>query len=106
MKTIVEKNRMIAEFMGIEHTLNDSKTKRPFSVNFLYHSSWDAIMPVVDKIYSTGLDEHDINEIGDITHALLDVNISAVHEAVVKFIEMYRNMLDIEDEIASDMDRD
>lgn len=94
MKTIEEKNRMIAVFMGFERLESykiwfDNKGKEVHQLDF--HISWDWLMPVVDKIYSTGLDEHDINEIGDITHALLDVNISAVHEAVVKFIEMYNN---------------
>jgi hypothetical protein len=46
-------------------------------------------MPVVDAIYNTDIDEQATNEIGDITHALLDVNINAVHEAVVNFIEFY-----------------
>lgn len=97
MKTIVEKNILIAEFMEYHFDKHENayyiqkyNSGDWFSIEeLLFHESWDAIMPVVDKIYITGLDEHDINEIGDITHALLDVNINAVHEAVVKFIEMY-----------------
>jgi hypothetical protein len=99
MKTIEEKNRMIAEFIGMQQTSigwfdAEEVLVLPYTSdntfdNLLFHTSWDWLMPVVDAIYNTDIDEQATNEIGDITHALLDVNINAVHEAVVNFIEFY-----------------
>ena len=47
-------NILIAEFMGIENTnglvFQDANTKEFHSIK--YHSSWDWLMPVVDKIES------------------------------------------------------
>ena len=103
METIEEKNGMIANFMGVKFKddneyINELKEMRSNGIFFeqgymaselKYHTSWDWLMPVVDAIYNTDIDEQATNEIGDITHALLDVNINAVHEAVVNFIEFY-----------------
>jgi hypothetical protein len=105
MKTIEEKNAMIAEFMGFK--LQDNPNERWFGQYFAepngtwgnrieimhFDTSWDWLMPVVDSIYNTGLDEQTAtNEIGDVTHALLDVNIHATYEAVCNFIEMHNNL--------------
>lgn len=120
MKTIKQKNRLIAEFMGYKFDIENKceiiedfdiveniqtyetdggiriveggyVITRFLSEQMRYHTSWDWLMPVVEAIYNAELDEQNTNEIGDITHALLDVNINAVYEAVVKFIEMYNN---------------
>jgi hypothetical protein len=103
MKTIEEKNAIIAEFMGLKFKDDDTyiselKEMRSNGVYFeqgymtselKYHTSWDWLMPVVDSIYNTGMDEQTTNEIGDVTHALLDINIQSTHDAVISFIEFY-----------------
>jgi hypothetical protein len=70
MKTLEEKNRMIAEFMGHEEEqtesgefvyaiefqnpekLNDIQVEFFCAHEFKYHISWDWLMPVVEKIES------------------------------------------------------
>ena len=54
-----------------------------------YNLSWDWLMPVIDEIFNLCLDEQENNELGDITHALVDINIQKTHEAVVKFLKSY-----------------
>ncbi len=53
------------------------------------NTNWNLLMPVIDKIYE--LDQHDEegNNVGDITHALVDIDINRTYEAVVKFIQWY-----------------
>ena len=61
--TIIEGNKLIAEFMGWEKSpypntpdklyRDDDKNEKQLSIHvsqLLYHSSWDWLMPVVDKI--------------------------------------------------------
>ena len=101
-------NKLIAEFMGGVlssvpnlinlpqirgdaniHSVKGSEVlpNGTYSVHRLselkYHSSWDWLMPVVEKCYDNGADE---NEVGDITHALLDCDIDHTYRAVVEFI--------------------
>lgn len=103
MKTIEEKNAMIAEFMGLkfkndgdyiselkEMIANGIYFEQGYMTSQLkYHISWDWLMPVVESIYNTGMDEQTTNEIGDITHALIDINLDEVYYNVCRFIEMY-----------------
>ena len=57
-----ENNKLIAEFMGLE-PYNLKYIKHPFFkrekeihvVNLKYHTSWDWLMPVVEKIESLGV---------------------------------------------------
>ena len=51
-----------------------------------YDTSWDWLMPVVQKCYESGA-EGDC--IGDITMYLTDVDIQSTYKAVVKFIKTY-----------------
>ena len=57
---IIKGNKLIAEFMGIECKKFDDNTlvKIPFDIEepvfISYHSSWDQLMPVVDKIEDMG----------------------------------------------------
>jgi hypothetical protein len=110
MKTI-ETNKLIAEFMGgtlssVPNLINLPQTRGDanihsvkgsgmlpngtYSVHRLnelkYHSSWDWLMPVVEKCYDNGAEE---NEIGNITHALLDCNKDHLYISVVEFIKEY-----------------
>ena len=88
---------MIAEFMGYNFDDNVKEYYVPkynsgdwFTIDELsFNESWDWLMPVVDSIYNTGMDEQTTNEIGDVTHALLDINMQSTYDAVCKFIEMY-----------------
>lgn len=73
-------------FSTIEDTPEQCIESAAISDGFNYFSSWDAIMPVVETCYHNGSDG---NEIGDITHALLDVNLKAVLAAVIEFIKWY-----------------
>lgn len=102
-------NELIAEFMGIpifrRYNLWDtSKTGKPIyglaSCELLYDSSWDWLMPVVEKIESLGYtveianSDYQIRKTGD-TEAFIfhygpdRPKIKAVYEAVVAFIELY-----------------
>ena len=109
----MKENILIAEFMGgtlssVPNLINLPQTRGDanihsvkgsemlpngtYSVHRLnelkYHSSWDWLMPVVETCYHNGADG---NEIGDITHALLDCDIDHTYNAVVKFINEYNN---------------
>lgn len=67
-------NKLIAEFMDvnlIEGQRGD------------YHTSWDWLIPVVEKCFQEEGKHYLIND------ALLTINIDEVHEAVVKFIKEY-----------------
>lgn len=70
----MEENKLIAEFMDvnlIEGQRGD------------YHTSWDWLIPVVEKCFQEEGKHYLIND------ALLTINIDEVHEAVVKFIKEY-----------------
>ncbi len=62
-----ENNKLIAEFMGLEYSPKDKRwddwfTKEGTRVTFgsriplQYHTSWDWLMPVVERIESLGYD--------------------------------------------------
>ena len=110
MKTIEEKNRLIAEFMGYEPIKKMLPTPDKYGnlftkeftvfqiepirddgiINFhidfelKFHTSWDWLMPVVDKIEQT---------IGGVPQELLHLSLFSEHievyNAVVQFIEWY-----------------
>ena len=86
-KQQIENNKLIAEFMGGEHL--DYAHDEDMILS--YHNSWSWLMPSVSKCYdNSGLaDGKDNNVVGDITHNLLDVDITETHKAVVEFIKWY-----------------
>ena len=91
-------NVLIAEFMGMklgqDHTndnmyYDDAENLHPPTPidELKFHTSWDWLMPVVEKCYDNGADE---NEVGDITHALLDCNKDHLYISVVEFINQLK----------------
>jgi len=89
-------NILIAEFMGInlgEYTTYPEESPTQYAVNDLeYHTSWDWLMPVVEKI-KTSVMEDDSDELynseewDNITHTLVQIEIKSVYKAVVEFIK-------------------
>lgn len=74
----VEKNKLIAEFMGkkVYQHVHPSN----------YHTSWDWLMPVIEEITFV---EYESPLIDNIFSAIKSVNISNTYEEVVKFILWY-----------------
>jgi len=73
-------NKLIAEFMGYEvHPVYEDERH-----DLQYHTSWDWLMPVVEKI-------EQVNE--GVPHQLLNISlfssIDEVYQAVIEFIESY-----------------
>ena len=91
-------NKLIAEFMGwdIESLSTIPSNLHPSNLEldndevleYKFHTSWDWLMPVVQKCYESGA-EGDC--IGDITMYLTDVDIKSTYKAVVEFIKRYSN---------------
>lgn len=78
-------NRLIAEFMDYP----DLGTKGDFSY-LKYHTSWDWLMPVVEKCFVKQ------EEVSDdlsfkLNDALLETNIESLYRVVVEFIKQYNN---------------
>ena len=70
---------------GFEHPKVDGSL--PFGD---YHTSWDWLMPVVQKCYD--LEDEEMNNLGvtaDISMYLTDVDIQGVYSAVSEFIKQY-----------------
>jgi hypothetical protein len=95
---IIDGNKIIAEFMGddvpcefpygfggktIVHYMHPSKVKNWAKVKLYYHSSWNALMPVVQKIISMITVDDRYMEIVNI-EIFQDIN--RVFDAVVDYI--------------------
>jgi hypothetical protein len=82
-------NKLIAEFMGVETTdglvFQDNNTHEFHPIK--YHTSWDWLMPVVNKCYTSNMQHPN----DDITQGLIDVDIKATYQAVVEFIQEHNN---------------
>ncbi len=103
-----ENNKIIAEFMGIipneAGVYHVSKHKGYSLENLLYHTSWDWLMPVVEKIerlnydfqIGGGIGVARIVDVGlDRTEVMREIEVSyptkleATYNAVVEFINQY-----------------
>lgn len=83
-------NKLIAEFMGISIDrelayIEDegSPLEEVMPVNNLnYHTSWDWLMPVIDKCYQEHMSKH-------IADVVMTCDIDKAYQAVVEFIKQY-----------------
>ncbi len=84
-------NKLIAEFIGMQHTnigwYDNEETLQLQNNTFdklQFHTSWDWLMPVVEKVLKMKLgEEYDIRYLA--TH-LVNTDINATYNAVVQFI--------------------
>ena len=78
-------NKLIAEFMGVDQV--DIDTWLETNSNLKYHTSWDWLMPVVEKVFILSEDEEAWRM--DIESGLTTLNIDETYRAVVEFINEY-----------------
>ena len=101
MKNYVESNKLIAEFMGFEHTnigwydnnevlpewLYDQLNGNTYD-ELQFNISWDWLMPVVGKCYEYAeLGSYERTEIEESLVGIININIT--HKAVIEFIKWY-----------------
>ena len=109
---INDNNKLIAEFMMGEKVVDglniplmaylDSKGDYHHEEDLHYHSSWDWLMPVVEKIESDGRTYqcvqqlhtvyfYDVKTKGTISFSCKETKLESTYEAVVKFIKWYND---------------
>jgi hypothetical protein len=91
-----KENKLIALYMGLKphpqdagYLIDESKDYTYQVVHescFLYDTSWDWLMPVIEKIENDGLDPH-----GMIDNALGSREIEDLHNVAVYLINIYNN---------------
>ena len=82
----MESNKLIAEFMGVHEIMHDGYSEYELPSNEIvqnlqYHTSWDWLMPVVEKIYQ--LDSN--------ADFFGSINLEATYKEVVEFIKTYND---------------
>ena len=83
-------NKLIAEFMGFHRTekgyimggFGDGTFGLAEELHF--HTSWDWLMPVIDKCYQEHMSKH-------IAEAVMTCNINEAYKVVVEFIKEYND---------------
>ena len=77
-------NVLIAEFMGMKYSddrsFNDGEWTHSIRSLNKFQTSWDWLMPVIDKCYQEHMSKH-------IADAVMTCDIDKVYEAVVEFIK-------------------
>jgi rubrerythrin len=82
-------NILIAEFMGVDYV--DIDTYLETNKELPYHTSWDWLMPVAEKIYKErGLDDEIILMIRD---SVAELNIESMYKVIVKFINEHNKYI-------------
>ena len=83
----ISDNEMIAEFMGVDYV--DIDTYLENNKELQYHTSWDWLMPVAEKIYKErGLDDEIVLMIRD---SVAELNIESMYKTIVEFIKQYND---------------
>ena len=99
----MKENKLIAEFMGYAFVNGVYESpKDEFHIDeMLYHTSWDWLMPVVEKIesddrydvdilqYGTRITDNQKEIVNNIADISFDKKIEHTHNAVVEFIKWY-----------------
>ena len=90
-------NKLIAEFMGLEILESKHKYITTYYViiddmpndlpDLKYHTSWDWLMPVINKCFDVAED----GQMLDIMHHLQVAEMGSTYDAVVEFINDYNN---------------
>ena len=75
-------NKLIAEFMGVKYPMLKGS-------DLQYHTSWDWLMPVVQKCFDTQQPEEGQHYF--INESLLTMDIEVVYDRVVEFIKTYND---------------
>tara|TARA_R100000773_G_scaffold6729_3_gene6924 strand:- start:397 stop:690 length:294 start_codon:yes stop_codon:yes gene_type:complete len=92
-----EDNKLIAEFIGYIYEddrffMEDSKGVRVYENlhhELKYDSSWDWLMPVIEKIMDISFFNGDPEDFYKLRDSIPDIN--ETHESVVNFIKDYNN---------------
>ena len=91
-----ENNKLIAEFMEVHEIMHDEYSEYDFADNTLdvvheddlqYHSSWDWLMPVIQKCRQ----ENRLEYFDRVYYAIEECDINVTYKAVVEFIKNQNN---------------
>jgi hypothetical protein len=90
-------NKLIAEFMGMDSFKDSLASLHQGKINVdvdvyeqaQYHTSWDWLMPVVQKIFGLAVADENIELFYDVQTHIPDK--TATYNAVVEFIKTYND---------------
>jgi len=78
-------NKLIAEFMGAEwhkDFFKDVCIVSPSNISYKFHTSWDWLMPVINKCYQEHMSKH-------IADAVMTCDIDEAYQVALEFIKEY-----------------